>query len=137
MKTGIQALMGAVLALSPAVATAQVFYGSPGGLVGVGSGNDCPRLGFRSAHPRTVYDQTSHEHVTIAGGCVSGYIKAVNDDTGQKWRVDFYPAGIFVGVDEDGDHWRYDPHAKLFINLKTGRSCPRSAPRHVCGADAS
>jgi hypothetical protein len=131
MKAYLAGILGLALTSTPMAASAQVFSGSPGGLNSVGEGQDC--------FPRKVYDQQSHESITIApmrGDCGGGYIKAENRDTGGKWRVEMNGGGFMTGVDEDGAHWRYNPKVKLFTNLATGRSCKHSTPRHVCADPA-
>jgi hypothetical protein len=133
MKACFVTLLSLAMTAAPlAVLAQQAFYGSPQGLSAVGQGEDC--------FPRKIYDRQSHESITLTTarrGCPAGYIKAENLDTGRKWRVDIDGGGVMAGVDEDGARWRYDPRAKLFTNLATGRSCAHSTPRHVCSTGPS
>jgi hypothetical protein len=126
MRAGVAGCVGLLLLAAPAAGSAQAFAGPP---PGAGGGVDC--------FPRKSYDRTYHERVVVAPvsyQCPSGYIKAHNVDTDQTWRVDLLHGGGMSGVDEDGARWRYDPQTRTFTNLKTGRICAHTNPRHVCAA---
>jgi hypothetical protein len=137
MRTLLAVALITVLAF-PAVASAQAGLTASGitGGGGFDTSPGCP-FGRRGLHAKTVYDSASHERVEFRNECLTRTITAVNVDNGAKWRVDVYPGGDLTGVDADGASWRYQQHAKLFKNLKTGQICTRSDPRHVCQARPS
>jgi hypothetical protein len=129
VKVAVAGFVGLALLAAAAAGSAQPFVGSPGGLSAVGEGVDCfQRKGF---------DRTYHEQVVTAAvsyQCPSGFIKARNVDTDQTWRIDLLHGGGMSGVDEDGARWRYDPQTRAFTNLKNGRICAHTNPRHVCAS---
>jgi len=85
--------------------------------------------------PTVVYDSEYHERISYnISACTGGYIRGVSNLNGKFWRADVRPDGSMAGQDLDGSRWRYDPKARLYTNLTTGRTCAKTTLRHVCGA---
>jgi hypothetical protein len=83
--------------------------------------------------PTTVYDSKTHERVSYnLSACTGGYIKGVSADTWKSWNADVTPGGAMAGRDLNGDRWSYDPKARLYTNVSTGRTCSQTSLREVC-----
>ena len=79
------------------------------------------------------YDEGGHERVIYnISRCTGGYIIGTNTDTWKSWRTDVHMDGVITGKDLDGNSWRFDPKAKMYTNLTTGRTCASTSLRHVC-----
>jgi hypothetical protein len=91
--------------------------------------------GSQRAHrfPSTTYDLAAHERIMFdISACTGGFIRGVNTSTWKSWHADVAADGAMSGADLDGNHWTYDPKAKLYSNLATGKSCSKTSLRHVC-----
>lgn len=119
-------------------ATPRIPFGPPvvdantaiAGPVDLGCATGRPEAG---QFPTQIYDAKTREHITYnLSRCAGGYVKGVEDETGKAWTIDVAADGVRTGRDLDGSKWRYDPHAKRYTNLSTGRSCEHTDFRHVC-----
>ena len=110
----------AVAIAAPAAAIAQSGVGLP--VVPTRAGS----------YPNTAYDQGGREKVTYDLDRSGGYVRGVNAATGARWNAEVSATGAMKGVDADGNHWRYDPWARVYYNQTTGRSCAAASVRRVC-----
>jgi hypothetical protein len=86
-----------------------------------------------SSAPVVSYDPGTHERVTYkVSRQTGGFIDGVNSESHKTWHANVHVDRSMTGKDEDGNRWTYDPKAKLFKNLATGRTCAGSGLSHVC-----
>lgn len=86
-----------------------------------------------SSAPVVTYDPGTHEKITYkVSRQTGGFIDGVNTERHKTWHADVHVDRSMTGKDEDGNRWTYDPKAKLFKNLATGRTCAGTGLSHVC-----
>ena len=91
-----------------------------------------------SRFPRKIYDPHTGERIMMnISACTGGYVLGTNLTTGAHWNADLFDDGSARGRDLDGDTWRFDPKARLFVNLTTKATCAHTDLRHVCEAKAA
>ena len=66
------------------------------------------------------------------GAMPGAYLKGWNEDINARWNADVWDNGSASGGDETCSRWRYEPSARRFTHLATGRSCATSDLRRVC-----
>jgi len=116
------AIIGALLALAPAVAAAQYFKPlapppPPSNTLG----------GTTYSYDR----QSGNRYTTTTQPDGSATVRGSNLQSGSRWRTEVQPDGSMRGRDSNGDTWRYNSQSGRYTN-SNGTTCSGSGNNRRC-----
>lgn len=118
------AVIGALIALVPAVASAQYYQPRP-----------YYQQDEQPAPGQTVYSydrQSGNRYSTTPNYDGSTSVRGSNLQNGTRWRTEIQPDGAMRGTDADGNRWTYNPDTKTYRNSGTGVTCRGEGSRRYC-----